>query len=118
MVRLIAGGTFFCLLASLALGLDEKPRLRPIETADSVLAIYPEDWGLGSPTRVNAAILVVWSDGHAIWSNDRLHGGAPYHTGRVGPEKVVKLLKRFEDDGLFSDKHLNDSHFGPDSKCT
>src|SRR5262245_10000586 len=104
MARLIAAGPFVCLLASLPVGLDEKPRLRPIESADSVLAIYPEDWGLGSPTRVNAAILVVWSDGHAIWSNDRLHGGAPYFAGRVEPEKVVALLKRFEDDGLFADK--------------
>src|SRR5437764_3969488 len=50
---------------------DEKPPLRPITEADSVLAVYHQDWGLfsrGTP----AIILAIWPDGHAVWSEDRL----------------------------------------------
>jgi uncharacterized protein (TIGR03067 family) len=98
-----------------ALSADEpKPVLRPITEADSVLAIYHSDWGLASRSHTGI-ILVAWPDGHVVWSRDRLYGGSPYRAGRVDPKKVVALLERFDKDGLFDDKKLNKSNFGPDS---
>ncbi len=109
---------FFSLSSSITLAADEEMAARPIEQADSVLAIYPEDWGLGSRGRVPALILAIWPDGHIVWSKDRLKGGAPYYAGQVDPENVSSLLSRLEQDGVFADKTLNDTHFGPDSHFT
>lgn len=103
---------------STVLAADSETAARPIEEADSVLAIYPEDWGRVSPTRVPAIILAIWPDGHVVWSKDRINGGAPYFTGHVDPEKVTTLLSGLEHDGLFADKKLNNAHFGPDSNFT
>lgn len=105
----------FGLLVSAASADEPKNTGRPITEADSVLAVYRVDSGLSS-TGVPAIILAAWPDGHIVWSDDRLAGGAPYHAGRVDPKKVTALLARFEKDGLFADKKLNDAHFGPDSK--
>jgi hypothetical protein len=66
------------ILSPSALAFDEpKETTRPITDADSVVAIYREDWGLlssGSP----AIILAAWPDGHIIWSGDHVKGGVPY----------------------------------------
>jgi hypothetical protein len=94
---------------------DPKPRVRPITEADSVLAVYREDWGLfsdGSP----ALIFVAWPDGHVVWSADRLQGGPPYRTADIDPRKVTTLLASFGKDGLFADKNLNRAYWGPDSE--
>jgi len=109
---------FVCLLPLMIGAGKEQPRPRPIERAETVLAIYPEDWGLASAKPVSAIVLAIWPDGHIVWSKDRLHGGAPYFTGRIDPEDVSALLSRFEHDGLFADKKLNWAHFGPDSDFT
>jgi hypothetical protein len=103
---------------SIALAAHEETAVRPIELADSVLAIYPEDWGRGSRERIPAIILAVWPDGHVVWSKDRVKGGEPYYTGEVDPEDVIGLLSRLEHDGLFADKKLSDPNFGPDSHFT
>ena len=89
--------------------------MRPISEADSVLAVYREDWGLDSPGEP-AIILVAWADGHIVWSGDRLNGGAPYRAGHVDPKKLAAILSRFDKDGLFADEKLNHAHFGPDSQ--
>jgi hypothetical protein len=88
---------------------------RPITEADSVLAVYREDWGRAS-SGGPAIILVAWPDGHIVWSSDRIQGGAPYRAGRVDPKRVAALLVRSENDGLFADEKLNQAHFGPDSQ--
>jgi hypothetical protein len=92
--------------------------VRPIEQADSVLAIYPEDWDLGARVRVSNLIFAVWSDGHVVWSKDRRKGGAPYFTSRVDPENVSFLLSRLEHDGVFADSALNNDYVGLDSRFT
>ena len=62
----------------------DETAARPIERADSVLAIYPED--LGRAPRDPALILAIWPDGQIVWSKDRLKGGAPYYAGRIAKE--------------------------------
>lgn len=92
-----------------------KETTRPISEADSVIAVYREDWGLvsnGEPT----IILTAWPDGHIIWSGDRLKGGTPYFAGHNEPKKVAALFARFDKDGLFADEKLNQANFGPDSQ--
>jgi hypothetical protein len=88
--------------------------IRAITDAESVIAVYREDWGLDSAGKP-AIIFAAWPDGHVVWSGDRLNGGAPYHAGHVEPKKIAALLTRFEKDGLLADKELNRAHFGPDS---
>ncbi len=94
---------------------EPKQVMRPISQADSVLAVYREDWGRTSSGEP-AIILVAWADGHIIWSGDRLKGGAPYRTGHADPKTVTALLTRFDNDGLFADDRLNQAYFGPDSQ--
>lgn len=94
---------------------EPKPAVRPISEADSILAVYRRNGGLGS-TEGPAVILAAWPDGRLVWSGDRLKGGPPYRSGRIETEKVAALLARFEKDGLFADKKLNDAQFGPDSQ--
>ncbi len=97
---------------------SEEMAARPIEKADSVLAIYPEDWGLASRARVPAVILAVWPDGHIVWSKDHLKGGPPYFAGQIDREIVTSLILRLEQDGAFADKSFNNPNFGPDSEFT
>jgi hypothetical protein len=108
-----------CLIVGLcnALGRADEPkvRARPITEAESVLAVYREDWGLAS-SGGPAIILAAWPDGQIVWSKDRLNGGTPYFAGSVDPKKVAALLSRFEKVGLFADEKLNRAHFGPDSQ--
>src|SRR5262249_27490174 len=96
---------------------DPKPARRPISAAESVLAVYVEDWGFASSGQ-HPLLLAIWPDGTAVWSTDRLKGGAPYRTGKIEPKRVTEFLKRVETDGLFADKKTRWSHFGPDSQFT
>jgi hypothetical protein len=96
---------------------EPTPARRPISAADSVLAVYVESLGFGGGGQ-DRLLLAVWPDGVAVWSKDRLKGGAPYLTGKVEPKRVAELLKRVEADGLFADKKTRWSNFGPDSTFT
>jgi hypothetical protein len=103
------------LCASVIFADEGKKVKRPISEAESVLAVYREDWGPTSNGEP-AIILVAWPDGQVVWSGDRLNGGAPYHSGRIDPKRVTALLQRFDRGGLFADEKLNHAHFGPDSQ--
>jgi hypothetical protein len=96
---------------------EPKPTMRAISEAESVLAVYREDWGRASSGET-AIILAAWPDGYIVWSEDRLKGGPPYRAGHIDPKRVAALLARFDQDGLFADKKLDDGHFGPDSEFT
>jgi hypothetical protein len=96
---------------------EPKPAMRPITDAESILAVYREDWGRGSRGEP-AIIFATWPDGSVIWSGDRLMGGPPYRAGHIGPKRVAALLSRLEKDGFFADAKLNDANFGPDSRFT
>src|SRR6516164_2031205 len=63
---------------------DEKQATIPITEADTVLAVYAEDWTLWN-TDIYRIIIAIWPDGHVVWSENRLGGGAPYCTGKVDP---------------------------------
>ena len=104
----------FGLVTSNLLAGDPKPETRPITQADSVLAVYTLHHGLGV-VKPAGLIFSAWPDGHVVWSDDRVNGGAPYKSGKIEPKKIAALLSRFEDDGLFANKKLNEPHFGPDS---
>jgi hypothetical protein len=95
------------LLSSSALAVDDPKEItRPITEADSVVAVYWDDWGHFA-SKGPTIILLAWPDGHIIWSGDRLKGGAPYFTGDIDPKKVATLLARFDKDGLFADEKLS-----------
>lgn len=102
------------LLCFQAAGLSQ---VRPITKADTVLAVYTDDWGLHSSGEIKL-LVGIWSDGHAVWSDNQVRGGDPYRSGFVEPTKLHTLLARLERDGAFADKRLAGSHFGPDSKFT
>src|SRR5262245_26905504 len=110
-----------CITAAVAYGVVRaeapKPTSRSISTAESVLAVYVESLGF-VPADYHPLLLAMWPDGTAVWSTDRLKGGAPYRTGKVEPKRVTEFLKRVESDGLFADKKSRWSHFGPDSRFT
>ncbi len=94
-----------------------NPPMRPISSAESVLAVYREDWGLTSRGE-RAIIFAAWPDGFIVWSSDRLKGGPPYHSGHIDPTRVTALLSRFDKDGLFADEGLKKANFGEDSQFT
>jgi hypothetical protein len=85
---------------------DPPPVVRPISEAESVLAVFYDDWALAG-ARDPALILAGWPDGRVVWSGDRLRGGPPYREGRIAAKKVTGLLGRLERDGHFADKGLN-----------
>jgi hypothetical protein len=116
MLRSAVSSLLFGLCVSTLSAEEPKQAMQPISEADSVLAVYRESSGGIVPLLEPAIILVAWSDGHLVWSLDRLKGGAPYRAGRVDPKKIAALLARFDKDGLFADENLNRANFGPDSQ--
>lgn len=64
---------------------------RPITEANTILSIYAEDWGRAS-SGTPKLILVVWDDGHVVWSEDQVHGGAPYRPAHIDPGKLTAFL--------------------------
>ena len=105
----------FTLVVASSTTLGDDPRL--ITGAERVFAIYTEDWGLGSggqPKLIFAAL----SDGHVVWSSDRLNGGEPYHSATVDPKRFVSTIERLRTIGVFDIPRFNDANFGPDSKFT
>lgn len=92
---------------------------RPITNAESILAVYIEDWGRPVDGRDRSGlVLAIWPDGHAVWSENKLNGGPPYRAGKVDPPRVAALLDRNRKDGLFTQPDLGRAHFGPGSHFT
>jgi len=104
-----------CITITGTAGEDPPDGVRPITLAKGVLAVWYSDWGLFSPNPGPHLIFAAWPDGHVVWSNDRVKGGPPYHEGHIDPAKVTNLLKRFESDGLYSDKVRNQGRVTVDS---
>ena len=91
--------------------------MRSITESDAVFAIYSQDWGLASPGGVSL-VFAAWGDGHVVWSEDRVRGGAPYRCGEVAPEKFATFMSRMESDGVFADSDLAQPRWGPDAEFT
>lgn len=90
---------------------------KAISEAESVLAIFTNDWGRGSHEGPRL-ILSVWGDGTIVWSQDGLRGGAPYFESKIAAAEISSMLKRFDDLGAFDVPRLGQANFGPDSKFT
>lgn len=93
---------------------DDPPAERPITGADTVLAVFSTDMGLRAGPPFKKPVVVIWPDGKAVWSRDRVVGGPPYFEGRADPKAVASLLDRLDQDGLFADKSLTQAHVPPD----
>jgi hypothetical protein len=74
----------------------------------------PED----PPPNGPQVIFAAWNDGHIVWSDDPLNGGAPCHEGRFDPDRLQQLLTRMERQEAFTDLTLNYHHWGPDASFT
>lgn len=96
-----------------------KPGERPISDAGSVFAIYTEHHGLSSDKpATNRLIFAAWADGRVVFSADPVHGGSPYRTGRIDPQRIEAALAIVKRDGLFDDELFARPQFGPDSQTT
>ncbi|MHC4798619.1 MAG: hypothetical protein ACYTF1_18440 [Planctomycetota bacterium] len=60
-------------------------------------------------------IIVVWSDGQVIWSDDTLYGGRPYFMGRIASVTLSEFIKELTNRGLFKDSTRNDDYISLDS---
>lgn len=97
---------------------QDKPGI-PITDAESVFAIYKQNHGLGIDGRPpDQLIFAAWPDGRIIWSEHQVPGGPPYRTARIAPSKFADTFAKMQVDGLFDDKALSKTHFGPDSATT
>ena len=90
---------------------------REISKSRRVIAIYTENWSLGSEGTPEL-IFAAWGDGQIVWSHDRKNGGAPFLSGTVSPDVITQTLKNFEKVGLFKSASLQKAQFGPDSRFT
>ena len=110
------GAMAIVLLAAAHVGASE-PTLRPITDAETLLAVYTRDDGLGSSGKPKL-IVAAWNDGYIVWSEDRLRGGAPYCAGQIDPKRLGSLLSSLEREGLFSEKSLDRGYYPPESEFT
>jgi hypothetical protein len=110
--------TFLSLVAVSQLGMAVVAQeTKSITEADSVIAIFTNDWGCAAP-KGPQLIVSIWGDGTVVWSNDQLNGGHPYLTAQLRPKDVSAALKRFADLGVFDIPRLKQPNFGPDSSFT
>lgn len=106
----------FCCLASEA-GVCQSEETKLVARQDQVFMIYTEAHGL-TDSGESTLILAIRKDGQTVWSENRTNGGGRYRIGQIEPKKIEALLARLKQDGLFSDKDLLRSHFGPDASFT
>jgi hypothetical protein len=79
------------------------------------VAVFTEDWSLGSTNIGPRFLTAVWPDGRIIWARNQQEGGPPYLTAKIEPVKVQTLLEQFAKPGVFDKPGLRRSWFGPDS---
>lgn len=60
-------------------------------------------------------ITAIWGDGRIVWSRNQQSGGTPFLTARIDAARVRDLLTQFEKRGVFSQRGIRRSWFGPDS---
>lgn len=98
-------------------GVGRDLKSRAITDAESVLAVYVEDWSLSS-TGKPSLIAAIWSDGHAVWSRDRIRGGSPFFKAVLPHDVVLATLNRLKRDGVFNQPDLGRPRFGPEATFT
>lgn len=91
--------------------------VRPISTADAVVAVYQYDRGQMRAIEPRL-ILVAWPDGQVVLSENAEHGGPPYRKGTIPPARVHALLARLEREGWFKEASLGRSCVGPEGDTT
>jgi hypothetical protein len=100
---------------------EPRPGTRPIDEAETVMAVWVESagGGLQNADRFPALVFAAWHDGHVVWSEDSWNGGPPYRAADIDPKRFLELLASFERDGLLDADTLPRSmYFGPDSLST
>jgi hypothetical protein len=108
-----------CLFSSTLLPFGNEPTQPTDRRAidDAAIACFTRA-GMTRQKTFPGLIVAIWPDGQAIWSNDRLQGGAPYLTGTVEKTKLEAVLSQIEKDGFLSDKVLAGLRYGPDAGYT
>lgn len=95
---------------------------RKVTDSDDALAIYIEDNQLYSavsrPADRHKLVMAIWADGHAVWSGDRINGGAPYYTADVDPKRYAITMKLLRSAGAFDKVDFETESVGPDAKST
>ncbi len=81
------------------------------------MAVWIESFGKGAAGTDSGPhfISAVWPDGRIVWSRDQQAGGPPYLTASIEPARITKLLKQFEQRGVFNRRGARRLWFGPDS---
>ena len=92
----------------------ESANVRPITDAETIFAIYVEDWRFNSDG--TKLIVAIWDDGHVVWSENQTYGGGPYRYANVDQSELLALIADIDDDGYFRDTTLERANFGPDSR--
>jgi hypothetical protein len=91
--------------------------IRPVSTADTILAAFTTEGWVKESTGPRL-IVAVWSDGFAVWSDDRLRGGSPYRSGSIPPQRLKGVLAALKEKGFFDQPNLDLLHKGYDSAST
>jgi len=88
-------------------------RYQPAELAAAlyVFSARPPKPGAASAEPAQPIVLL-WDDGRVLWSNDLVHGGPPYRTGKVTPERATVVAKRIAG---YGPELLVKESLGPDS---
>lgn len=88
-----------------------------VSHANSVFAIYKEDWRLtaaGTPRLV----LVLWANDRIIWSENQVEGGPPYRSAQLRAGTFRRFVSMLQREGRFSEKELRQPHIAWDSAFT
>ena len=97
----------FLALTLLVLFLDPhqlmaQSEVRTISKDDRVLAIYYD-----TPKKVSPDLIVaIWADGKAIWSRNRILGGAPYFSSTIPPKQVESVFSAISRNGYQDSPNL------------
>ena len=87
----------------------------PISDGNSVIAVYVEDWRLGSDG-ASKLIVAIWGDGQVVWSEKRELGGPPYRCAVIEKARMSELLSTISDAGYCVNAEVNKPMCGPDEQ--
>lgn len=82
------------------------------------IVVCVEDWRLFSPQTRPSLVCAVWRDGRALWSGDRVTGGAPYLRGRIARPEAERLFGTLRQSVAAQGRLGRLDHLGPDSRFT
>ncbi len=69
----------------------------------------------GQTGDLERAIVLLWDDGRALWSDNSLEGGAPFRTGVVPVSRAAAIAERLKASGSATASVLHLASIGPDA---